>query len=96
MMPKTYLQYIGILECIEEIPANVREEFAGELYRRHVGKWALPVSTYRRCKKLLFQKKTSERSPYYYDLFKIENKDNLKVVLIDIYNTMRVRFNVER
>ena len=84
-----YLELLYNIEGIEEIMVPI---YAKELYKRHINGWAIPVSTYRRCKDLLFYKESLGRnSAYYVDILKIEDRNNLKHVLLDLCNTIEIR-----
>ena len=86
-------RYRELISNIEGIPDSNIDPFADELYRRHSRGWAVPSSTYARCKHILYYKESLDRpSPYYIDLLKIEDRDALKVVLKDLYNTIKVKY----
>lgn len=93
LMKKSILdRYKEVLSNIEGIIESDIESFSNELYRRHSHGWTLPTSTYSRCKELLFYKESLERnSPYYVDLLKIEDRNNLKIVLKDLYHTIKIK-----
>lgn len=85
-------KYREILYNIEGIEESDIPMYLEELLRRHRLGWVLPVTTYRRCKDLLYYKESLGRnSPYYADLLKIEDRNNLKAVLLDIYRTIRIK-----
>ena len=92
-MRKSILEkYLDELYQMKELDADSIYPFAKELERRHRGGWRIPTSCYVRCKELLIYKESLERnSPYYVDLLKIENKDDLHTVLLDIYRTIKIR-----
>ena len=92
-----YLKYIKVIREIDEIPLRNKAPFAEELVKRHTRWWPIPITTYRRRKHILvYRDKLERESPYYADLLSIENKDHLKTVLLDLYDTMNVKFNYER
>lgn len=85
-------RYTELLNNIEGIDHRSIPIYAREFTRRHKRGWAIPVSTYQRCRDLLYYKESLERnSPYYVDLFKIEDRNNLKIVLLDLYKTIKIR-----
>ena len=84
-------RYRELLSNIEGMSTKDVETYSRELYRRNRHGWTIPISTYRRCKDLLLYKESLERhSPYYVDLLRIEDRNNLKIVLSDICKTIRV------
>lgn len=92
MNSKILLEYKKLVEHINAIPDSMKDKFSEELYRRHKGGWRLPPSVYLRRRDILFYKESLERnSPYYIDLLKIEDQHNLELVLIDLYNTIRIK-----
>lgn len=85
--------YREIISNIEGIKDNHIDTFTNEIVRRHVSGWCLPVRTYRRYKHILVYKDHLGRhSPYYRHLLEIEDRSNLKAVIRDIYNTIRIRY----
>lgn len=85
-------RYKELLYNIEGIEESMVPIYAAELARRHVAGWAIPISTYRRNRDLLVYKSSLDRnSPYYIDLLKIEDRNDLKVVLKDLCFTMKIK-----
>lgn len=86
--------YREILSNIEGINDSEVDKYAEEFARRQKRGWTLPITTYRRCKDILYYKESlSRNSPYYVDLLKIEDRNNLKVVLLDLIHTIRIKEN---
>ena len=84
-----YEQYLNIVMTMSDI--ENKNVFVKELVKRHRGGQRLPDSVYQKRKSLLYYKKSLERnSPYYVDLLKIESTDHLKLVLMDIYETIKL------
>lgn len=87
-------RYLEVLYNIEGLDQSLVPVYARALYGRHQAGWRIPTSTYSRCKELLFYKESLGRhSPYYVDLLKIEDRNNLKVVLSDLCHTMRINLH---
>lgn len=87
-----YDRYKEVLYNIEGIKESDVPVYAQELAGRSIAGWAIPTSTYKRCKELLLYKENLERnSPYYVDLLKIEDRNNLKIVLLDLCHTMKIK-----
>lgn len=92
MRESVYDRYYRIVDNIEEIPKERVSLFVKELTRRHLRGWRIPNSTYLKLKNLLYYKESLERnSPYYIDLLKIENTSDLKTVIINLYNTIKIK-----
>lgn len=84
-------KYLEVLYNVEGLEESLIPIYARELHKRHQAGWRIPTSTYTRCKDLLFYKDSLNRhSPYYVDLLKIEDRNNLKVVLLDLCHTMKI------
>lgn len=87
-------KYADILESIEEVNENLLPIYAKEFACRHRLGYRIPISTYTRCKDILFYKESLHRpSPYYRDLFSITNEDHLKTVILDLYMTIQLRYD---
>lgn len=93
-MTSIYDRYFIVVSSIKDIEENRVIPFTRELVRRHSSGWTIPMSTYNRCKDLLFYKESLERhSPYYVDLLKIADIKNLRSVLTDLYHTIKIKYS---
>lgn len=91
-MKKLEEVYREILDTFPDLTESQKSIYAEEFASRQRNGWRIPISTYNRCKEILYYKESLERpSPYYVDIFKINNYDHIKIVIRDLMKTVRIK-----